>query len=211
MSSLTDPLRFRLRSGSYEVPSVFEDDLGDVDPIPADLADLPALGERFVLDVIKVNGRKVWPYFAPHHYLTAKYAGHHAFLAVLPDGEPVAFTSIVAFPHGRIKNGWRGHRTVVLPDFQGLGIGARLSNWLGEYVVAIKGGRFFSKTAHPRLGTYRENSPYWRATRSNRKVPTVEAALPQAKNFGWVADTTRVAWSHEYIGRPNNPLRKEGL
>ena len=152
-------------------------------------------------DIVKVNGNRVWPYFAPHHYLTGSFAGHHAFLAVLPDGEPVAFTSIVSFPHGRIKHGWRGHRTVVLPDFQGLGIGPRLSDWLGEYVLSIKGGRFFSKTSHPRLGAYREASPYWRATSSNRKVPTVKGVQAQANNFGWVADTTRLTFSHEYIGR----------
>lgn len=187
-----------------------EDDAGLVDAIPTDLDSLPALdGERFALNIVKVNGRRVWPYFEPHHYLTPKFAGHHAFLATLPNGEPVGFTSLVSFPHGRIKKGWRGHRTVVLPDFQGLGIGARLSNWLGEYVVVVKGGRFFSKTSHPRLGTYRDGSPYWRATSSNRKVPTSKGVAAQAQNFGWVADTTRMTWSHEYMGRPDNPLRTE--
>lgn len=203
MSSLTD--RFTMAGGW--VPSFFD----DADPQPAaDLSSLPPLSERFALDIVKVNGRKVWPYFAPHHYLTAKFAGHHAFLAVLPDGEPVAFTSIVSFPHGRIKRGWREHRTVVLPDFQGLGIGARLSDWMGEWVVCSKGGRFFSKTSHPRLGAYRDASPYWRATSSNRKTPKPHEVQAQAKNFGWVADTSRDCFSHEYIGRPDNaPLRKE--
>lgn len=207
MSSLTDPFLMKSKQGVYTVPSMF-DDLALVDPVPQP-AVLPALDEAFVLDVVKVNGRKVWPYFAPHHYLTAKFAGHHAFMAVLPTGEPVAFASIVSFPHGHIKRGWREHRTVVLPDFQGLGIGARLSDWMGEWVLTVKQGRFFSKTSHPRFGAFRDASPYWRATSSNRKTPKAHEIQAQAKNFGWVADTTRQCFSHEYIGRPDNPLRKD--
>lgn len=157
---------------------------------------------RFELDVLKVDGRKVWPHFAPHHYLTGSYHGHRAFLAVLPStGEAVAFTSAMALPHAHLKNAWRGHRTVVLPDYQGLGIGARLSDWLGEYVIGVMGGRFYSRTTHPRLGAYRDASPHWRATSSSRKVRTAADAARQTTRKGWAVDTTRAAWSHEYLGR----------
>jgi hypothetical protein len=44
---------------------------------------------------------------------------------------------------------WREHRTVVLPDFQGVGIGDALSEWLGAYLRSW-GIRIRSLTSHPR-------------------------------------------------------------
>lgn len=151
--------------------------------------------------LLPVNGRKVWHYFAPHHYLTHTYTGHRAWIAVLADGTPVGFTSIISFPNGYLKNAWREHRTVVLPDFQGLGIGPRLSEWAGEYVRSEMEGRFFSRTSHPRMGAYRENSPLWRPTTKNKKRRTdAEIRSERADAVKWLSDS-RQTFAHEYIGR----------
>lgn len=155
--------------------------------------------EPLTFHVLPVDGKRAWPLFAPHHYLTQKYSGHRAFMAVLDDGSPVAFTSMLAAPSGHFRRGWREHRTVVLPDFQGLGLGARVSDWLGEYVLSAHTageGRFFSRTMHPRLGAYREASPLWRGTSHNRK-PQRGSELGRAKGLGQVS---RVSFAHEYIG-----------
>lgn len=155
------------------------------------------------LGIFPVHAKAVWPMFAPHHYLTGKYAGHRAFIAVLADGSPVAFTSSISFPHAKVKHGRREHRTVVLPDFQGLGIGVRLAEWLAEWHLE-QGHRFYSRTTHPRMGAYREASPLWRATagsgkRQNASQMTKDAGSGVGGAFN--ADITRVAFSHEYVGR----------
>jgi GNAT superfamily N-acetyltransferase len=153
------------------------------------------------IQVYPVSGPKVWPHFASHHYLNTKYNGHRAFIACLPDGTPVAFLSLIRLPHAQLKNAWRSHRTVVLPDFQGLGIGTRLSDWLGEYVIQVMNGRFYSRTTHPRMGIHRDRSPRWRATSmSGRKRTETQG------NRGittWKVDMVRTCWSHEYIGNPS--------
>jgi GNAT superfamily N-acetyltransferase len=77
--------------------------------------------------------------------------------------------SIIAFPSGSLKNAWREHRTVVLPEFQGLGIGVRMSDAAGEIVIA-GGGIFFSKTASMRMGEYRNSSSLWKPTSKNQKA-----------------------------------------
>jgi GNAT superfamily N-acetyltransferase len=64
---------------------------------------------------------------------------------------------------GDDRNKWRECRTVVLPDFQGLGIGVRFSNAIADIFIE-EGSRYFSKTAHIRMGEYRQNNPLWRAT-----------------------------------------------
>lgn len=155
--------------------------------------------QREPLDFIisKVSGKDVWPLFAPHHYMSGKYNGHHAWIVEL-DNQPVAFSSIIAAPSGYFKNGWRGHRTVVLPEFQGLGLGPQLSDWTAHYVVTILTngqGRYFSKTLHPRLGEYRQKSPLWRPTRRN-----LESAYKKSAGRRGLGIPNRVAYAHEYIG-----------
>lgn len=150
--------------------------------------------------VYPVDGYKVWHYFAPHHYMTDSYKGHHAWIFIDEADRPVAFSSIMSFPSGSFKNGWREHRTVVIPQYQGLGLGVRVSDWTAHYVSAILTdgqGRYFSKTVHPRMGEYRENSPLWKPTSKNRAKRTDREAAASYKGYSL---TSRLSYSHEYIG-----------
>ncbi len=54
-----------------------------------------------------------------------------------------------------------GHRLVVLPDYQGLGIGLAFDNWLGEYLNA-RGYRYHKTISHPALIHAYARSPRWR-------------------------------------------------
>lgn len=144
--------------------------------------------------------RAIWSLFAPHHYMSDNYAGHEAFVALLNDETLVGFTSYTTMPGFKppqpVK---REHRTVVLPDYQGMGLGVRLSEWLGEYLLD-SGYRFYSKTSHPRMGEYRNASPLWRGARMNAKEGY------KMKDKVWKVKSTP-AYSHEYIG--NNVERYE--
>lgn len=147
------------------------------------------------LDIWRVNGARVWPLFAPHHYLTGTFnRAARSYLATL-DGAPVAFTSAIAFPHPRLQRAYRGHRTVVLPDFQGLGLGVRLSDWLGAEIRRI-GGRFYSRTSHPRMIAYRNASPLWRSVAAHQNPSGPGSSL----GVEWQVDQVRTATSHEYVG-----------
>jgi GNAT superfamily N-acetyltransferase len=141
------------------------------------------------------NGRKLWPIFAPYHYLRSDYFGHGALIATI-DKQIVGFASFISFPSGTISQpARREHRTVIIPDFQGMGIGVKLSDFLGEYCLK-QGFRFFSKTTHPRMGLYREESILWKATSKNRLIRT-----DQRRPFNSKWEIRRVAsYSHEYIG-----------
>jgi len=85
----------------------------------------------------------------------------------------VAFTSYISTPFGStygIK--FREHRTVVLPQFQGIGIGSRISDSIGELLLQTNSGRFHTKTAHPRYGKYRNDSILWEPTDTNGRKTT---------------------------------------
>lgn len=141
---------------------------------------------------------KHWEIFKKFHYLDAKInKASTCYLAFWNDAL-VGFTSVLAMPSGTLKNAFRGHRTVILPDFQGLGIGVRLSDTIGQLYVD-NGKRYYSRTAHPRMGFHRENSPKWKATSKNKKMRT---DVNNDKTYNnWTVDLTRVCWSHEYIGQ----------
>lgn len=167
------------------------------------MADL-SVSNQLVFSIYEVAGKAIWPYFAPHHYLSENYSGHMAWIVVDIDDQPVAFTSIMAFPSGSFKNGWREHRTVVLPNYQGMGLGVRLGDWTAHHVCAILTdgqGRYFSKTVHPRMGEYREHSPLWKATSKNRRGRTEREAQNVYKGYSL---TNRLSYSHEYIGHLND-------
>ena len=145
-------------------------------------------------------GRHAWDVFRKHHYLDHNLnKSSRCWIAVWNDS-PVGFSSLIAFPSGNWENGWREHRTVVLPDFQGLGIGNRISDAAGEMVLSW-GGRYFSKTSHPRMGGYRNASSKWRATSKNGMARKDYAAPSKTKESGHKdKHIHRVCFSHEYIG-----------
>ena len=141
-----------------------------------------------------------WQTFSQHHYLDSNINQSSRCWLATWEGVVVGFASCIAFPSGNWSNGWRGHRTVVLPDFQGLGIGTRISDAIGE-IVLNDGGRYFSKTSNHRMGAYRNHSPKWRATSKNGKSRADYASNRKNKESGHKhKHMSRVCFSHEYIG-----------
>jgi hypothetical protein len=59
----------------------------------------------------------------------------------------------------------REHRTVTLPDFQGVGIGNALSTLIASLWTGL-GYLARSTTTHPALTASRQRSPHWRMTRA---------------------------------------------
>lgn len=157
--------------------------------------------DEIVLHAYAIEGRAVWSRFAEHHYMTGAYHGHRAWLFATDDGAEVAFSSIMAFPHAHLTNAWREHRTVVLPDYQGIGLGARVGDFMAEHVITNMSNadgvhaRLYSRTVHPRLGAYRDASPLWRPTGANGKAVSPPGKTSQVKRV-----KQRIGFSHEYVG-----------
>ena len=151
------------------------------------------------LDVFKVPNylkNDIWNIFGKHHYLISTLnLSAHAFVCFWEE-KIVGFSAVLCQP-GNIPNMWREHRLVILPQFQGLGIGTRLSDFIAEYYLS-QGKRFISKSAHPRLGEYRTNSLLWRETSTNKKKPKKPENI---QNFNKIKiDYDRTCYSFEYVG-----------
>lgn len=77
----------------------------------------------------------------------------------------VAFIGIRHFPHPHVSDIMNVQRLVVLPDYQGLGIGPKFMEWMGEF-LALHGYRAHSITAQPVLKNSYRASPRWQRSKS---------------------------------------------
>jgi ABC-type lipoprotein export system ATPase subunit/GNAT superfamily N-acetyltransferase len=168
------------------------------------------LGTRPQLSLtIRSTGPDYWRYFSKYHYLDTRMSRSvHCYVLLLGD-KPIGFHAAIHSTNRDIHSYWRGHRTVILPEFQGMGIGTAFSDAIAQIYVD-RGLRYFSKTAHPSFGEHRERSPLWRPTSTNRKSRkgsyllkdgTIRA-MPGYGGNAQIAlrDADRVCYSHEYIG-----------
>src|SRR5690606_9734617 len=102
-----------------------------------------------------------WRRFAPHHYLSAQLNwGARCYLALLA-GRPVAFAALLANPARRPT--WRVSRIVVLPDFQGIGIGGHFLAGVAR-IYEQQANCLTITTSHPAMIAHLRNSPRWRIT-----------------------------------------------
>lgn len=147
------------------------------------------------IEIFRVN-HQAWELFKGHHYLNANANKSARFYVAMLNGEPIAITASLSFPHPHLKNAWRAHRTVVLPDYQGLGIGNRLGEAIGDIMLA-DGKRYISTTSHPSMVHHRLRSQLWRLTRKPSRISKQSATSKHKKS----ASNKRLTASFEYVGK----------
>jgi ABC-type lipoprotein export system ATPase subunit/GNAT superfamily N-acetyltransferase len=153
-------------------------------------------------------GEKAWSAFSKHHYLDGTVNKASLFWIAIWNDIPVGMVAALSMPNPFLKRAWRESRLVVLPEFQGLGLGTKLSEAVAQIFID-RGCRYFSKTSHPRLGGYRENSSLWKPTSKNkqdRKDYLSDRYDVDGGTFRYhdrdimEKHSGRVCFSHEYIG-----------
>ena len=150
-----------------------------------------------------------WGIFSKYHYLSHScHRGSKCFCAFYK-GRPIAFTSVwhVMHPTG-VR--WSEHRTVCLPDFQGIGIGNALANCVASAFSGVRGRKYTSVSGNPAMIAYRTKSPLWKMTRKPQaNFSTAKGKQKKHKNndiykFRKSMTTERVTASFRYVG-PRNP------
>lgn len=152
------------------------------------------------LTIVNVH-RNAWCLFRKYHYLDSSlHPSANCFLAFV-EKQPAALTAVIYFPHPQSPS-YREHRTVCLPDFQGVGIG----NALSEYVAALYSCKhsYTSVTGHPAMIRHRAQSPNWKMTRKPSTVNRQDG-FEKNRKHRIVSSRGRVTASFRYIG----PRRKD--
>jgi len=100
------------------------------------------------LQIFKCD-RSLWKSFSRHHYLNSdKLSTCSQCYAAVLDGIPVSFVSVM--PNAGHFGRRRISRIVTLPDYQGIGIGKRLLNFVAD-LYKQQGLRTSIGTSHPAM------------------------------------------------------------
>lgn len=146
---------------------------------------------------------KAWDMFRRHHYLSGDLNKSATCYLATHNDIPIAFAALLTLPRKGLVHAWKEHRIVVLPDYQGMGIGNKLSETLGQAYIE-KGCRYFAKTSNPRMGEHRDRSKLWRPTTHNKKnrPDYLRESNKDTKHTKEQLEkhSRRVCYCHEYIG-----------
>ena len=87
--------------------------------------------------------------FRQYHYLSGSLASTARCYTALYQNKPVAFIAVM---HVRMKTRYyRVSRLVVLPDYQGIGVGKRLLNFVAELYTSQTKMPFYILTSNPQI------------------------------------------------------------
>ena len=137
----------------------------------------------------------MWGNFKNHHYLSKDLNKSAKIYVAYLEDVLVAMCAVLPIPSGNIKHSFRPSRTVVLPDYQNLGIGTKFSEAIGD-IYLEKGFKFYYRTSHLRLRNFFEHSPYWKESSHNNKK------ADKNKNFDNNATSfDRICGAYEYLGK----------
>ena len=152
--------------------------------------------------------------FKRHHYLTEGTNKSCWSWELRLHGRPIGFHSVntaLGMPGAGegTSGGSREHRVVILPDFQGIGLGWMLAETVAAQLTST-GRRYTSITMHPTFGKCRDRSERWRPNARNHKADKDEATTDVrgrslAQKAGTWAPTTTLpslcpvkCWSHAF-------------
>lgn len=149
------------------------------------------------LEVARVH-HKAWSLFRQYHYLNANLNKAARCFVAFWNGVPVAFIAYLHLVNNRIKNAKKGHRVVVLPDYQGVGVGMALIRYIAACLKAVGFG-FYGRTALYQVMSYRNRSSDW------AMIKKPEVALNHGGRGTKGLDGVypcRMVQSHKFIGDP---------
>jgi GNAT superfamily N-acetyltransferase len=108
-------------------------------------------------------------------------------------GKIIGFVAILHFPHPKARNLKKITRVVVLPDYQGIGIGKVLINFVAKFYTNL-GFRVSITTSHPAIN--KSLKLPWNLVRQGRTSSIGKTST--RKMFGRTISTRRYTCSWEY-------------
>ena len=107
-----------------------------------------------------------------------------------------AWLSVLHMPHPKSKNIKKVHRLVVLPDFQGLGIGSYFTNYIANHYLS-QNFRFTITTTNPSLIHSFKKNEKWKCTNFGRYSKHEGSLKRKVENIGG-QNVSRLKVSFEY-------------
>ena len=140
-----------------------------------------------------------WRMFSKYHYLSHSHNNAARVFILIVNDEIAGFCSVLPFPHPKLKNHWKEHRTVIFPDYQGIGLGGVLSDNVAGILKKIDKG-FISTSSNPAFILSRSKSKKWIVTRKSRLHNGSQNGTIQNKNKKGSTSSNRITVSFKYVG-----------
>lgn len=138
-----------------------------------------------------------WALFRNHHYLNQSLNRSAVCFVAFWRQRMIAFSAWLTHVSGSIHKTRRAHRTVCLPDYQGVGIGNALSAYIAGMWRGL-GYRAVTSLGHPGLMRARARSPLWKMTRKPGFTSGSKGTIERQSRFAHA--TSRVTAGFEYVG-----------
>lgn len=154
------------------------------------------------LDIFEVDTSHkeyYWQIFRKYHYLNHSFNKAARVFVSTCNGDLCAFCATLPFPHPTKKNTWKGHRSVVLPDFQGVGIGTAFTNYIGDMMLS-EGKQYIATTSNPAMIFSRVHDKRWITTRIGRTAQGQGKIHNKNKGERNSASSNRITVSFQYVG-----------
>ena len=148
---------------------------------------------------------EAWHLFARHHYLTADLNKSAQIYVGLINDQPAVLTAILPLINANVKNARRISRTVVLPDYQGIGIGGKFVNAVCAGLKA-QGLSTYTTTSHPARVRALNKSKEWEMIREPSRVAQRGKTSSITGRLG--LSRSRITTGFRYAGEPNEDIAK---
>ena len=122
-------------------------------------------------EIFQTFDKSIWKVFAKHHYLSHTHNNAANVYVAYVNNELAGFISILHLPHPIAKTIKKVHRLVILPDYQGLGIGIKFLNEIGKYYIK-NGWRYTIVTSAPSLIFGLKKNKNWKCKHFGRMTAT---------------------------------------
>lgn len=141
--------------------------------------------EKIHFDVREV-GRDCWRSFSKYHYLSENLPGGRSYCYGLFHGENQigfnCFSNYVPHVDKRTKPLYHVHRTVIHPDYAGLGLGIHLDTETSRHFRAKYGSRVLAKFSSIPFYKMMARHPEWRLLSDKRQIGRVHSGKTMGRH-----------------------------
>lgn len=146
-----------------------------------------------------------WQIFAKHHYLSDSLNKSAQIYVGLINDQPAVMTAILPLINANVKAARRISRTVVLPDYQGIGLGGRFVDAICAGLKA-QGLSTYTTTSHPARVRALNKSPNWEMIREPSRVAQRGKTSSITGRLG--LSRSRITTGFRYAGASNEDIAK---
>lgn len=126
----------------------------------------------------------------------------------------MGFCAVLPYPNGSLSFAKKIHRLVILPDFQGLGLGTKFMETLCDMYLH-RGYKMYIRTAHESLEHHFKNSPLWKVGPRNGKKGDISNGAINGRNQNmYIVNSERFSYEYmgeEYATKPHEELVLDSL